>query len=94
MKIPNIAFTGTIGVVQETSIHEIDRLTICLELCMVSSNILAESNIVLLEEVMIVEDGAIFETMLGLAHDAMLSKGDISIVLDCIHRPSVRIEHC
>jgi len=92
-KILIIAFTSTIGVTQKTSIHEIDGLTIRLELRMISTNILAESNVVLLEEIMIVEDGAIFEPMLTLAHDAVCSKSDISIVLDRIHRPSVRIEH-
>jgi len=92
-KIPTIAFTSTIGVIQKTSVHEIDQPMIRLELCMISTNILAESNVVLLEEIMIVEDGAIFEAMLTLAHDAVCPESNISIVLDRIHRPLVRIEH-
>jgi len=71
-KIPITAAIGFLVIIKVLLVHEVDWLNPLLgELGLVSANILAESNVVLLEEIMIIQGGAIFETMLSPTDDAI-----------------------
>jgi len=73
-KIPITVVTiRLLDVIEMLLVHEVDWFHPLLgELDLVSANILAESNAVLLEEVMIIQGRTIFETMLPPTHNTML----------------------
>ena len=71
-KIPITAAIGFLAIVKVPLVHEVDWLNPLLgELGLVSANILTESNVVLLEEIVIIQGGAIFEAMLPPTHNAI-----------------------
>jgi len=72
--------TVRLFVIKILTVHEVDRLRPLLrEFDLVSANILTESDIMLLEEIMIVQCGTVFETMLPSAYNTMLGIGGIWI---------------
>jgi len=75
------------------TVHEVDRLRPLLrEFDLVSANILTESDIVLLEKIMIVQCGTVFETMLPSTHNSMLCIGGIWIFPNCPHCSTIIIK--
>jgi len=59
-------------IIKILTVHEVDGLCPLLrEFSLVSANILTEPDVVLLEEVMIVQCGAILEAVLSSTHDAI-----------------------
>jgi len=79
-------------IIKILAVHEVDRLRPLLrEFDLVSANILTESDIVLLEEIMIVQCGAVFETMLPSTYNTMLRIGGIWIVPNRQHCSTIVI---
>jgi len=84
----------TVGslIIEIPTVHEVDSFTsLQRELSLVSADILAESNVVLLEEIMIVQGGTVFEPMLPSTYDAVLRICRIRILSDCKYRPTTTI---
>jgi len=92
-KIPiTVAAIRLLVVIEMLSVHEVDRLDSLLgELSLVSANILAESNAMLLEEVMIIQGRTIFEMMLSPACNTMLSMCGIWIFSNRKHGSTIVI---
>jgi len=67
-------------IIKMLTVHEVDRLRPLLrEFDLVLVNILTESDVMLLEEIMIVQCGIVFKTMSPSTHNAMLRIGGIWI---------------
>mgnify|MGYP000263819052 CR=1 FL=1 len=67
-------------IIKILTVHEVDRLRPLLrEFDLIPANILTESDIILLEEIMIVQCGTVFEMMLPSTYNAMLQIGGIWI---------------
>jgi len=74
---------GLLVVIEALLVHEVDWFHSLLgELDLISANILAESIVVLLEEVMIIQGRTIFEAMLPPTHDTMLPTCSIWVFLN------------
>jgi len=73
-KIPiTVVTVGFLIIIKILSVHEVDWLHPLLrELDLVLVNILAESDVMLLEEIVIIQGGTIFETMLPSTYNTML----------------------
>ena len=91
-KIPITVVTVGFLVIKIAAVHEVDLFTsLWRELSLVSADILAELDVVLLKEIMIVQGGTVFESMLPSAYDAMLCICRTWILLDCKYRPMITI---
>jgi len=92
-KIPVTVLTVTFLVIKISSVHEVDLFPSLLrELDLVLTNILAESNVVLLEEVMIVQGRAVLKAMLSSTCNTMLRICSIWVVSDCMYRSAITIK--
>jgi len=91
-KIPITVVTVGFLIIKIMAVHEVDLFPSLLrELDLVPANILAESNVVLLEEIVIVQGGTVFEAMMPSAYNTMLHICIIWIVSDCKYRPTITI---
>jgi len=91
-KIPITVVTSGFLIIEIAAVHEVDLFTsLRRELSLVSADILAESDVVLLEEIVIVQGRKVFESMLPLTYDAMLRICRIRILSDCKYRPTITI---
>jgi len=82
-KIPVTVLTVRFLIIEMTLVHEVDLFSSLLrELDWVPANILAESNVVLLEEIMIVQGGTNFEAMLSSTCNTALGTCTIWIISD------------
>jgi len=90
-KIPiTVVTVGLLIIIKILEVHEVDWFhSLLRELGLVSANILAESNVVLLEEIVIIQGGTIFEVMLPPTCNSMLCICSIWIFLDCKCRPTI-----
>ena len=66
-------------------VDEIQLPILTSQFCLIGSYVLAEADVVLLEEVVIVESGAILKTMLTSADNTPLVVGNIGIPTDHIN---------
>ena len=83
-KIPITVVTVRFLIIEMAVIHESDLFTsLRRKLSLISANILTESDAVLLEEIMIVQGGTVFESMLSSTRDAMLRPCHTWILFDC-----------
>jgi len=62
------------------------------EFGLISTNILAEPDVMLLEEIMIVQCGTVLETVLSSTHDAIRQLGGIWIFPNCQHCSTIIIK--
>jgi len=94
-KIPITIVTVGFLIIKIAAVHKFDLFTsLRRELSLVSADILAELDVVLLEEIVIVQGGTVFESMLPSAYNAMLHICRTRILLDCKYRPMIIIsEH-
>jgi len=91
-KIPITVVTVGFLIIKTMAVHEVDLFPSLLrELDLVTANILAESNVVLLEEIMIVQCGTVFEAMLSSTCNTMLRMCSIWIVSDCKCCPTITV---
>jgi len=92
-KIPiTVVTVGLLIIIKILEVHEVDWFhSLLRELGLVSANILAESNVVLLEEIVIIQGGTIFEVMLPPTCNAMLCICSIWIFSDCKYCPTIII---
>jgi len=84
----------TVGflIIEIATVHEVDLFpSLRRELSLVSVDILAESDVVLLEEIVIVQGGTVFESMLPSTYNAMLRICRTWILSDCKYRPTITI---
>jgi len=80
-----VVTVGLLVIIEMLLVHKIDWLHSLLgELDLSSANILAESNAVLLEEVMIIQCRTIFEAMLSPTCDAILCMCCIRIFITAV----------
>ena len=81
-----VAAIGFLVIIKVSLVHEVNWLNPLLgELGLVSANILAESNVVLLEEIMIIQGRTIFEAMLSPTCNSIWQTGGIWIFPNCQH---------
>jgi len=79
-------------IIEMLAVHEVDLFPSLLrEFDLVPANILAESNVVLLEEIVIIQGRTIFESMLPPTCNAMLCICIIWIFSDRKYRPTISI---
>jgi len=92
-KIPITVVTVRFLIIIETlAVHEVDWLhSLLRELDLVSTNALTESDVMLLEEIVIIQGWTIFETMLPSTHNAMLRISSIWIFSDRQHCSTIII---
>jgi len=92
-KIPiAIVTVGLLLIIKTLSVHEVDWLhSLLRELDLVSANVLAESDVMLPEEIMIIQGGTVFETMLPSTHNAMLQISSIWIFANRKYCPTIII---
>jgi len=91
-KIPITVVAVRFLIIEIAVVHEVDLFTsLRRELSLVSADILAESNIVLLEEIVIVQGGTVFEPMLSSTYDSMLRICRTWILSDCKYCPTITI---
>ena len=87
-----IVTVGLLVIIEILVVHEVDwSHSLLRELGLISANILAESNVVLLEEIVIIQGGTIFEAMLPPTYNAMLCICSIWILSNRKHRPTITI---
>jgi len=91
-KIPITVITVGFLIIEIATVHEVDLFTsLRRELSLVLADILAESDVVLLEEIVIVQRGTVFEVMLSSTYDAMLCICRTRILSDCKHRSTITV---
>jgi len=79
-------------VIKVSLVHEVYRFDSLLgELGLISANVLAESNVMLLEKIMIIQGGTVFETMLPPAYNTMLPISGIWIFPNRKHSSTIVI---
>jgi len=83
---------GLLIIIEILAVHEVDWFhSLLRELGLVSANILAESNAVLLEEIVIIQGGTIFKVMLPPTYNTILCMCSIWIFSDRKYRPTIII---
>jgi len=92
-KIPiTVVTVGFLIIIKILAVHEVDWLhSLLRELDLVSANVLAESDVMLLEEIVIIQSGTTLETMLPSAYNAMLRISSIWIFSDRQHCSTIII---
>mgnify|MGYP000086890315 CR=1 FL=1 len=92
-KIPiTVVTVGFLIIIEILAVHEVDWLhSLLRELDLVSANVLAESDVMLLEEIVIIQSGTTLETMLPSAYNAMLRISSIWIFSDRQHCSTIII---
>jgi len=80
-------------IIKILTVHEVDELCPLLrEFSLISTNILTEPDVMLLEEIMIVQCWAALETVLSSTHDAIQQIGGIWIFPNCQHCSKIIIK--
>jgi len=88
------AITLRFLIIKVSAVHEVDLLSSLLrELDLILTNILTESNVVLLEEVMIIQGRAVLKAMVPSTYNTMLCICSIWVVSDRMHRSAITIKH-
>jgi len=91
-KIPITVVTVGFLIIEIAAVLEVDLfISLRRELSLVLVNILAESDVVLLEEIVIFQGGTVFEPMLSSTYDTMLRICRARILSDCKHCPTITI---
>jgi len=91
-KIPITVVAVGFLIIEILAVHEVDLFPSLLrEFDLVPANILAESNVALLEEIVIIQGGTFFEAMLPPTYNAMLCICSIWIFSDRKHCPTITI---